>query len=370
MPGRGEGFDAVLGNPPYGAYLDATTRRHVSGRYATAGAGYRNTALHFIERAHGLLAARGRAGLIVPKSLAYSRGWAPAVKLVLPGLEEVIDASLAFEGVRLEQVIVIFGRARSRRRTYASATLERGRVRVTGRLPRRTYQESGVLLCGVDREQIALFRRLQQQCRPLSEVSTSFRGLGIQRHEHPEGELVAIHGKAVGRYRLRGPFRRFRLPGGLPPKAARLRTRPKILSQNVVAHVRRPRPRLVLASAMDTRGRLSLDTVTNTVITDSSVDPWFVLAVLDSAFMSWYAHAFVFGGAIRTMHLDAAYIGRLPIPRAGDEPDRQQRAAELARAVSRRLSRGATGSRIDGVLAEIERAVCACYDVDQDRLLL
>jgi len=370
FPGRGEGFDTVVGNPPYGALLDETTRRHITGRYATAGAGYRNTALHFIERAHDLLAAHGRAGLIVPKSLAYSRGWAPAVRIVLPGLEEVIDASLAFEGVRLEQVIVIFGRASSPRRTYASSTLEQGRVHVTGRLPRRSYEESGVLLCGVDRRMISLFRRLQEECRPLSEVSASFRGLGIQRHEHAEGEHEAIHGKAVGRYHLRRPLRRFRLADGLPPKAARLRTRPKIVSQNVVAHVRRPRPRIVLTSAMDTRGRLSLDTVTNTVITDPRVDPWFVLALLNSAFVSWYAHAFVFGGAVRTMHLDAGYIGRLPIPYSDASADQQARAAELARSASRRLSRGADTSLLDGILEGIESAVCTCYGVDPDLLHL
>ncbi len=370
FPGRGDGFDAVVGNPPYGADLDAQTRRHVSGRYATAGAGYRNSALHFVERARDLLADHGRAGLIVPKSLTYSRGWAPAVRLVLPGLDEVIDASLAFEGVRLEQVIVIFDRARSRRRTYASAELERGRVRVTGRLPRRTYGESGVLLCGVDRAQIALFRRLQEECRPLSCVSESFRGLGIQRCEHPEGEHEAIHGKAVGRYCLRPPLRRFRLEDGPGPRAARLRRKPKIVSQNVVAHVRRPRPRLVLASAMDTRGRLSLDTVTNTVITDPGVDPWFVLAVLNSAFMSWYAHAFVFGGAVRTMHLDAGYIGRLPIPHAGAHADRQARAADLARSVSRRLQRGAGMDGIEGLLEDLEGAVCGCYGVHPRHRLL
>ncbi len=370
FPGPGGGFDAVVGNPPYGATLDADTRRHVGRRYTTAGAGYRNTALHFVERAHDLLAGSGRAGLIVPKSLTYSRGWAPAVRLVLPGLEEVIDASLAFEGVRLEQVIVIFDRARSPRRTYASAALERGRVRVTGRLPRRGYEESGVLLCGVDRTQIALFRRLQEQCLPLSALAASFRGLGIQRHEHSGGEHEAIHGKAVGRYCLRRPLRRFRFVGGPPPGASRLRARPKIVSQNVVAHVRRPRPRLVLASAMDTRGRLSLDTVTNTVVTDHRVDPWFVLAVLNSGFMSWYAHAFVFGGAIRTMHLDAGYIGRLPFPHPDASADHQARAAQLARSISHRLARGADEGRLEGVLREIESAVCACYGVEPDHLLL
>ena len=369
FPRAGDGFDLVVGNPPYGAALDEDTRRHVSGRYAT-GAGYRNTALHFIERAHGLLAARGRAGLIVPKSLAYSRGWAPAVRLVLPGLDEVIDASLAFRGVRLEQVIVIFDRQRSRRRTYASATLTGDGARVTGRLPRRSYEESGVLLCGVERRHIGLFRRLQAGCIPLQEVSSSFRGLGIQRHEHPGGEVEAIHGKAIGRYLLRRPLRRFRLPAGLAPRARRLRARPKIVSQNVVAHVRRPRPHLVLASAMDTRGRLSLDTVTNTVITDPRIDPWLVLAVLNSAFISWYAHLFVFGGAIRTMHLDAAYIGRLPLPRPGTRDDLQSRAAQLARTVSRRLSRGASRGRIEPLLAELEEAVCGCYDVDPANLLL
>jgi hypothetical protein len=357
FPHGGSGFDAVVGNPPYGGLIDPGTRAHVAGRYRT-GRGYRNTALHFLERSHDLLAPGGRAGLIVPKSLTYSAGWGSAVRLILPGLEAVIDASLAFEGVRLEQVIVVFSRTRSRSRTYTTGSLERGRVRVTGRLPRRSYEEAGVLLSGVTREEIRIFRLLQGSCRKLGEVSTSFRGLGIQRFAHPEGDLEAIHGKAIGRFVVRGPLGRFRLDGGLAPGARRLRVRPKIVSQNVVAHVRRPEPRLVLMSAMDLTGRLTLDTVTNTVITDPDVDPWFVLAVLNSRFMSWYAHAFVFGRAIRTMHLDAGYIGRFPLPLPDAAPLEQRRAAGLARSLSRMRSPGA---RARDALEDLERAVRACY---------
>jgi hypothetical protein len=347
------GFDAVVANPPYGARLDPGTRRHLATTYRT-GAGYRNTALHFIERCHDLLAPGGRAGLIVPKSFTYSAGWASSVGLVLPGLVELVDASLAFEGVRLEQVIVVFDRRPGSSTTYATGRFERGRVRTSGRVPRSSYADAGALISSASRDQIRLFASVQERSRPMSEIADSFRGLPIQGARDPAGLVEAISGRAVTRFAIRGPLERFS-PAGLPPRAGRLRTRPKIVSQNVVAHVLRPEPHLVLMSAMDTRGRLSLDTVTNTIVTDPETDPWFVLALLNSRFMSWYAHVFVFGGAVRTMHLDASYVGRLPVPLPGSAKGDQRGAAEIARELSRP---GRHGSRL---LEELESCVRSCF---------
>jgi predicted RNA methylase len=352
------GFHVVVGNPPYGAELSGSTRKLVSRRFATA-AGYRNTALHFLERSLELAGPRGRVGLIVPKSLAYSRGWWAGAELVLPRLVEIVDASLAFSGVRLEQVIVLFTRRKTTRRTYATGRLDGACVRRTARVPRAAATAAGCLLVAVDGTEVRLFEDVTRRCLRLADVTRSARGLGLQGEETPRGRIRGVDGRAVRRWTIAGDLRRYPSRVTRLRRAAELMRAPKIVTQNIVAHVSRPRERILLTSAMDTEGLLTLDTVTNTFVTDPAVDPWLVLAVLNSEFISWWAHLFVFCRAVRTMHMDAGYLGRLPFPRQDHRPEEQRRAARLARELSRRRGMREDGSRV----SSLDDVVCALYGV-------
>lgn len=69
-----------------------------------------------------------------------------------------------------------------------------------------------------------------------------------------------------------------------------------------------------MATADQTGDVLSVDTVTNTVLTDENFTPIFIAAILNSELINWYAHKFIFASAIRTMHFDEYYISKIPIP--------------------------------------------------------
>lgn len=89
---------------------------------------------------------------------------------------------------------------------------------------------------------------------------------------------------------------------------------PKVVSQNIVAHVTNPKPRVWIISSPDLRGVVCLNTVSTTAIKDTRFPPEYLAAVLNSSLASWFCYEFVFCRAVRTMHLDNYYIGKLPVP--------------------------------------------------------
>ena len=62
---------------------------------------------------------------------------------------------------------------------------------------------------------------------------------------------------------------------------------------------------------------MTLDTVNRIELSDSSIPYEAILVLLNSKLVSWFVHRFVYNRAIRTMHFDADYVGRLPFPRLG-----------------------------------------------------
>ncbi len=78
----------------------------------------------------------------------------------------------------------------------------------------------------------------------------------------------------------------------------------------------------------DAKGLLTLDTVMNTIITNSRFSPYYILAILNSRLAEWFYYWFVYNRAIRTMHFDGYYIGKLPIKNI--DPNDQRSIIELA----------------------------------------
>ena len=96
------------------------------------------------------------------------------------------------------------------------------------------------------------------------------------------------------------------------PKVKQL-MKPKIISQNIVAHVMNPFDRIIIMATYDSKGFLTLDTVMNTFLTDNSFSYEYILGILNSRLAEWFYYWFVYNRAIRTMDFDESYIGKLPI---------------------------------------------------------
>jgi len=323
------GFTVVIGNPPYGGLLREDDRRFLEMAYSTA-VRYKNTALHFIELAARSARETGHCGLIVPKSLTFSESWNPGRDLVLPRLQLLVDVRQAFAEVLLEQVVIVFTAATQSSPGYLIASARDGCFSLPTEVRRELCKLLDVLLAGIDRHSLDVFHKIVSSKMFFGYITETFRGLPLQQRLSSHGTHRVHRGDHIGRFQLLDSFEFVSATDlrDCEEKAKRLR-QPKLVSQNIVAHVTQPRDHVIIMSALDTGNCVNLDTVNNTVCTDPDYDLRFLLSLLNSRLTSWYAYLFVYNQAIRTMHFDETYVGKIPIPRIAFTTAKGERARLL-----------------------------------------
>ncbi|WMT49573.1 MAG: N-6 DNA methylase [Thermoplasmatales archaeon] len=305
------GFDIVIGNPPYGAELSEKERGWIS-RFYSYSKSYKNTALIFIEKSLNLLNNNGKFGMIVPKSLAYSQEWKNGRKLVKDKLYRVVDVSKAFEDVLLEQLILIL----EKNNTSSYYTLENITYHNSLSIEKKYIDLTDSIILHDNPQDFEIFKMMIKSTKRLRDISKTSRGIPFQKHVvKTPTKYKILRGRDIKRYHYstNAEF----LPENminLNMKKIEFLRRPKIVSQRIVAHVTKPSDHIIIMSAMDRDGIITLDTVENTVIMDERYSFEFLLSLLNSELISWYAYRYIFSKAIRTMDLDDYYIGKIPLP--------------------------------------------------------
>jgi len=168
-----------------------------------------------------------------------------------------------------------------------------------------------------------------------------------------------LRGRNVQRYHIRPDIKYIRITDVSRRSHHPLETfcRPKIVAQDIVAHVRNPIPHIKLMASIDRSGNwLNVNTVTN--ITSSQPCLEYLCGILNSRLISWYTYNFIYNRAVRTMHFRRGYADHIPIRRI-DPDDHLQKFIyqELVDKVICMMSiyeeEAATGS----VVAELDRGI-------------
>ena len=305
------GFSVIVGNPPYGAELSETERNFVSKKFRFAGSN-KNTALLFIEKSLGLINENGHFGMIVPKSLAFSQLWKLGRELIKNHLTKVVDVSKAFEDVLLEQMIIILDKSAKTKEYVLQDIFSKESISIDKKFIDST---DSIILHGEKRD-FEIFKKMNQSSKYLSDVSKTSRGLPFQKYlVKDKTKYPVVKGKTISRYNF------WSSEGFLPEevieknkKKVTFLQQPKIISQRIVAHVTKPKDHIIIMSALDREGLMNVDTVENTILTDKDYSLEFLLCLLNSKLISWYAYRYIFSKAIRTMDLDDYYLGKIPLP--------------------------------------------------------
>jgi hypothetical protein len=369
-PKENPGWDAVVGNPPYGASLDENERTYIGINYETA-AGYKNTGLQFIERSYLLIMKTGACGLIVPKSLTYSQGWNKGVELILQKLNYLIDASKAFEDVLLEQVVIVFSDFQTNHDLYKSSFFNQSEVSKYVLIPKNTYTFCGTLISSITPKEFEIFNKMNLQNHYFKNVSNTFRGVPWQKYLCSTGNTRILRGDHIERFRIIDSYDFIDLDKiNVPKTKIEILKQPKIISQNIVAHVVKPVPHIIITSALDKNGLLNLDTVNNTVLTNNDYALEYLLCILDCSLTSWYTYRFIYNQAIRTMHFDESYVGKIPIRRISftTPPDRRVALVEQAKSLYSEFMGAPDSRKILGLIGARLSAVPEESDVVHDLL--
>jgi len=305
------GFSVIVGNPPYGAELSETERNFVSQRFRFAGSN-KNTALLFIEKSLDLLNNKGHFGMIVPKSLAFSQLWKSGRELIKNHLTTVVDVSKAFEDVLLEQMIIILDKSAMTKEYIVQDIFSEESISINKKFIDST---DSIILHG-EKEDFKIFKKMNLSSKYLSSITKTSRGLPFQKYlTEDKTKYPIVKGKTISRFnfRLSEEFLPDEIVEGNTNKTNFLK-QPKIMSQRIVAHVTRPTDHIIIMSALDRLGLMNVDTVENTICTDKNYSLEFLLCLLNSKLISWYAYRYIFSKAIRTMDLDDYYLGKIPLP--------------------------------------------------------
>ncbi|MDY0060678.1 MAG: TaqI-like C-terminal specificity domain-containing protein [Myxococcota bacterium] len=317
----GHPFSHLLGNPPYRQLAATAPELDRLGPYY-AGQPANLFAL-FLRRSLDLVRPTGVIGLVLPVSLARVKAYAPSRELLARAghVETVADLGRATAAAGYEQLAVVLRPTGTGPPPTARTRLVRlrdGQEEHTQEgLQARLVQRPGIPLA-LDPAGRELLTLLEQRHPPLGELCTIRRGLpfsvnqpGFSVDVRPEA-VPCLRGADIGRYQVRGHGWWLDTPD-TRARSTRLRQwlgQPKLVMPNIVSS------KVQANAALDEAGHLSLDTVTN-LLPREGVSLTFLLALLNSGLCTYLLREGIFHGALLTNHLDAPYLGRLPVPDPG-----------------------------------------------------
>jgi len=308
---RGGGFDAVIGNPPYGAALSDKERQFLAKTFQV---GTTDTAALLMLQAYRLTKPGGWNGFIVPKAFTYSSNWKHVRALFQDDLLELVDAGKAWPDVKLEQVIYILQKGKSSP-DYAALRREGERFLYLGRINKEECDAFGFYVNGVTRRELALANKIRGVGAFLSDFTINVRGAMLQGSLGARGRWRVVGGKQIQPFHVRGQ-KGFLPDCAAPPQPARVQPK-SILVQNIVAHIHHPVEHIQLTGAVVSgkeAGSLAILDTVNQLSNRSSLSSHFLLALLSSRLLNWYVYRFIFAKAIRTLHFDGPVSRRIPIP--------------------------------------------------------
>ncbi|MCL2871844.1 MAG: N-6 DNA methylase [Betaproteobacteria bacterium] len=362
------GFDAIVGNPPYGAELQPFERRLLLTRHAL---GTTDTAALMLSVAFGLSRKKARIGMILPKPITYSSSWATLRARTQHALQIVVDVGKAWKEVKLEQSICVFNNEIDIGSGYLSMRRDGEAFIDATTIPEIAIRLFGFWLNGINGAELHLGRKIATSSLSLGNATTNTRGAMLQGDlvENGRGRRV-LGGRHIERYSLRSSSLTLRT-GIQVPENGLIRAG-SVLVQNIVAHIANPVEHIkiiaALASVDDARCIL-LDTV-NQINSTGQPSNKYLLGIINSKLISWYMYRFVYGRAIRTMHFDSTSTDKLPIPCIDlSNPDGKSRHDGIVKLVEQMLTAKKQEAASVGHAAELAKRKCVALDRQIDNLV-
>jgi hypothetical protein len=329
------GFDAVIGNPPYGADLSNLERKYLKKHLRL---GTTDTAALFMANQDFLLKNDGIGSFIVPKPFTYASNWEELRNRLLKGILQVADVSKVWKEVKLEQIIYLYQKG-VKTPQYVSSVRDNISIYEVGKIQKSLCHQFGFIINGVTQKEIVIADKLQKQGCFLNNFVSNRRGAMLQQYVISEkSDFHVIGGKQINRYSMTHKPKGFISKEHTDDEKAFIKPN-AILAQNIIAHIEHPIDHIkIIATIQSEEGHtVILDTV-NQLENISDLSSYYLLGVLNSNLINWYVYRFIFAKAIRTMHFDSPVTGRIPYPRL-DLTNNSDRAAhdKMTKLVERML---------------------------------
>ncbi|WP_376794867.1 Eco57I restriction-modification methylase domain-containing protein [Thermogemmatispora sp.] len=336
-----EGFDAVIGNPPYlfGEQRPQTARPYLEAAFTLARRQY-DACWLFIEQGLKLTRPGGRFAFVVPDALlARDEARQARATLLREGLLRVYHCGPVFRACVSAAVLVVERGAQPATiacdlpaPTSGSEAVKGPAIHTRALCSRRRFLEDAGyrLLVHVSDEEAALLARLEREGEPLGQLVRISRGEEIgKRHVAARGPWPILAGNDVTRYYIAPPTR---FVSHLT-KPASLYKAPKIV---VVKTGRR------CVAALESAGLATMQSLYNLHLLDEKLSYEVLLAILNSRLIDYYLYKTFTAYKRLFPQLNQTTLATIPLPRqlAG----RQEPLVAAVRAMMALQARLATSS--------------------------
>ncbi len=308
------GFDAVVGNPPYGAELSANVQSYLAAKFPI---GNTDTAAVFmVKTQQDWLKKGGFNGFIIPKAFTYASNWEKTRNKLLEDITLIVDCSKVWKEVKLEMTLYI-SRKESKQKSFTSLIRQGEQIVEVGQIDKKLCGDFGFILNGVSNDEIEIGLKVKQQSKNLNSFTINKQGIPNQKYtQETKSDYKVIGGAEISRYNFKGNIKGFISKKYIDNDCAFLKEN-SVYVQRIVAHVANPVPHIKIIATTIDNIKLSDFVIVNTVIqliNSSDYSKYFILGILNSHLVSWYAYRFIFANAIRTMQFYNPTTERIPFP--------------------------------------------------------
>jgi type I restriction-modification system DNA methylase subunit/REP element-mobilizing transposase RayT len=304
------GFDVIIGNPPYGAKLDAVTQNYLNKKYIKGGS---ETVISFTKLCYdNLLKTKGNFGFIIPKSFTFSSNYESIREYVFDDISEIIDCKKVWKEVLLEQVIFFFTK-NNKTQTYKTGKLKGQDVLIIGDINKENFSEFGFYLNDISNEELNIALKIKKSKFYIKDIAKNSRGGIFQNKISENGNIEVLGGAEIQRNGIIG------IKGKIDIKqiendAKCFINKNSVLVQRLIAHIENPNDHIKITACMPERNDIAIVDTINQITFDEKFDAKVFWCLFNSKLINWYCYRFILARAIRTMQFDNPITNRIPIP--------------------------------------------------------
>ncbi len=269
----------------------------------------------------------------MPKQIAFANSWQKLREKIFNNFKvlSIIDCGKAFEGVLLEQVIIILKRDNDNK----SNVIKIGKVinqeiRIVGEVNQDLCKQADRLYLDYNPIIHDIRVKIKDNSISLGKLAKIQGGVGINylmkkgvftENKTQKNNTIVIRGNDIQQYHLRSWLYFDKNHPEMKKKQSRIIDPPvkKIVVQRIVAHIR---DHIKITASIDEKSSITFDTVI-TIIPNDLNEIYYILGFLNSELISYFLYKFIYNNAIRSMDYVLGIAKTTPIFKGSEEQKKE-----------------------------------------------